>query len=745
MNRVLPIILISIFLTSMFIVPTTLVGLNDNVVMQSLAAPAQMSRDARVAIYDEDNVTVPAYSNAENLTNHLDELETLLEDAGHSVTRLTTADILNHELLTIDYDVFILVNNLPRESISLLVKEFWLGGGSILSFNSPLSYLFYEGFLEYGMTDDGLITHWMYVPSDTQNVTSRHSTMKDYHFNDTVSERIANWMTTSTFVLEDMDVNYDVTGMLSIFSAPIFVTAFAVNNGNKGGKIVQLPGDGSSIPADFESIIVDSVEWLIPRPRGRVAYDLSHQPRLSVDSWDGEFSTLTDPISNFAQFRNLAVNHTFTYDKFYPTSTANFTSERLADYDILVLPWPDLNYTSSEIQVVEEWVSGGGSLLVLGDRHDFPGPNPGDLAINSLLQNFDMSLGTNNILGSISATPGSHVTVESCNSLAMGNRNHLVVLANATAIWFEGADPVVAAQEFGQGRAILSADMNIFDSSGITLGYNLRFALNVLVWLSSNDAEILLFDDYQGITCSAARALLDLGLSFQVFTNRSYLDDFIDSKTWDLIIYNAVNYLQELIILDELYAYADDGGKLIMTYWNLDDNPTHPLWSKLGVEYSSSLSGTPSMYIWDASHPIFTEPNDHGGHNYTSVVLFGDDGDAMTVRPGFTALAGISVDVQDGNAAIVVSNVKQTLFNGFLIDNFETDEDDSTYEDRIELWQNEITYILAPSGGGFQLDLTTLLIIGGAAIALIVIIALVMRHRSSGPAPTPKKKSTKKK
>ena len=729
----------------MFIVPTALVGMNNNVTMQSLATPAQIPHEARVAIYDESNVTVPSYSSAENLTNHLDELETILEGAGHTVTRLTTADILNHELLTIDYDVFIMVNNLPRESISMLVKEFWLGGGSILSFNSPLSYLFYEGFLQNGMADDGLSSHWAYLPSDTFNVTARHPTMKDYHINDTVSERTANWMTTWTTVLGNMDVNNYVTGMLCNSSFQFYVTGFAVDNVNKGGRIVQLPGDGSSIPTDFESIIVDSVEWLIPKPKGRIAYDLSHQPRLSVDDWDGEFSTLTDPVSNFAQFRNLAANHTYTFDKFYPTSTSNFTSERLAGYDVLVLPWPDLNYTSSEIQAVEEWVNGGGSLLVLGDRHDFPGPNPGDLAINSLLQSFDMSLGTNNILGGLSATPGTHVTLESCNSLAMGNRNHLVVLANATAIWFEGTDPVVAVQEFGEGRAILSADMNIFDGGQIGQDDNLRFALNVLNWLTSNDAEILLFDDYQGITCSAARALLDMGLSFQVFTNRSYLDDFIDSKTWDLIIYNAVMHLQELLILDELYAYADDGGKMIMTYWNLDDNPTHPLWSKLGVEYSSTLSGEPTMYIWDATHPIFTEPNDHGGHNYTSIPLFLDDGDAMTVRPGFTALAGTSVTAQDGNAVIVVSNVKQTLFNGFLIDDFGTDEDDSTYEDRVELWENEITFMLAPSGGGFPIDLTTLLIIGGAALVLIIIIALVMRRRSSAPAPKPKKKSAKKK
>jgi hypothetical protein len=184
-----------------------------------------------------------------------------------------------------------------------------------------------------------------------------------------------------------------------------------------------------------------------------------------------------------------------------------------------------------------------------------------------------------------------------------------------------------------------------------------------------------------------------------------------------------------------------------MTYWFVNNNPTHPLWSKLGVEYSSSLSGTPSMYIWEASHPIFTEPNDHGAHNYTSIVLFADDGDAVTIRPGYTALAGTTVDVQDGNAAIVVSNDKETLFNGFVIDNFGTDEDDSTYEDRIELWQNEIVFMMGTGGAPFPIDPLTLALIGGIVVFIIVIGVLFSRRRGGGSAPAkkPAKKTTKKK
>ena len=154
MNRVTSMILIAIFLTSIFIVPAAFVGMNSDVSLQSLAVPAQIPQDARVAIYDEGNLTVPAISHAINVTNNLAEITALLEGAGHTVDLLTEADILNHELITADYDVFILVNNVPRPSIANLVKEFWLGGGGLMSFNGAMSYLWYGGIIDPSHTTD---------------------------------------------------------------------------------------------------------------------------------------------------------------------------------------------------------------------------------------------------------------------------------------------------------------------------------------------------------------------------------------------------------------------------------------------------------------------------------------------------------------------------------------------------------------------------------------------------------------
>ncbi|MHA1389592.1 MAG: hypothetical protein ACTSUZ_12675 [Candidatus Thorarchaeota archaeon] len=756
MQRVKPMLLITIFLTTMLIVPSALVigSFNGNATMMSFdgslesqALISQLSHNARVAIYDEDNLTVPAISDAADgsLTNNLTEVTSLLEDAGHSVDLLTEADILDHQLITVDYDVFIIVNNVPRPSIFNLIKEFSLGGGGLLTFENAVSYLWFSGFIDETSTqDEGYSNYWGYYESSGQNVTTRHSTMKDFHEGNNVTlelkVRVTHWgpeLTTQR--------GNDMIHLMNNSITPGYITAFAIDNSKDGGRIVQLPGDGYNIASDMESIIVDSVDWLIPRPIGRIVFDYTHQPRIGIDNWDTDYVTVNIAPHIFEQFRNFAVNHSYTFDKLYPSSAGNISADRLAPYDVLIMAWPDKNYTSAEGAVIDEWVSGGGSLLVLGDRTGLGWPNDyGDETLNMVLQNFDMSLGTTNELVTGTMTPGTHLTLEGCTGLTMGPRNYLSVLGNATTIWFDGTHSVVAGQEYGAGRVILSADMNIFDNGQLGLTSNRQFAVNALNWLCATDAEILVHSDYLGQNDAVCKALRDMGLSYQHFYTRQYLEDFIDSKSWELLIYNNVNYFPESTIYDELYAFVNTGGRMIMTYFGVDDHPTHPLWSKLGVEYDSTVSGQPSMYFWDADHPIFIEPNDHDGYNYTSDGFFGDDGDTVTLSAGYTALAGTTATIQDGSAVIVVSDDRQTLFNSIIIDNFSTDEDDSTYMDSVELWQNEITYMMTepePTGGlPFGLDTTTLLIIGGAVLGLIIVVALLRRRGGSKPKPRKRKR-----
>jgi hypothetical protein len=736
MKRVITLMFAFLFLTSITFIPSAAVVNNltsdTDISSESLSTIAQIPLEGvRVAIYDEDNLTAPVYSFAENLTNHLDEITDLLTDAGHTVTHLTEQDILDHELMTAAYDVFVLVNNVPRPSITKYVREFWMGGGGLLTFNGALSWLWVEDIFYPDVSYDPRGLAWDYIPTDTLNVSVRHPTMMDYHINDTVSERTANWATTMTMYLDGSDYAQHITPLLTNFTGPLYVSAFAMDmNQQQGGRLVHLPGDGDQIPTAFESIIVDSVEWLKPRVMGRIAFDLSHTPRLAIDIWDTPLVTVYSSTDNFAQFRDLAVNHTYSFDKIYPSASGNLTANRLSDYDILVLIWPDVNLTAAEQSAVRTWTNNGGSLLVLGDRTGMTGGGPGYTHINELLQGFDMSLGTTDILTYISCTPGTHVSLESTTSLSMGYHNYLSVLGDATVLWRDGANPVVAAQEYGDGRAILSADINIFDSSQLGEESNKQFALSALNWLNSNDADVLVYDGFFAYYGACLKALNDLGISYQPTFSSAYISTHLNAANYSILIVNQPNNNFATSVLDTLYAFVDNGGKLLMSYYDMDTSSSHPLWSKLGVEYEATVSGTPTMYSWVESSPVFNTPHDLSAINFTSDYVFADDGDHVSVLAGATALAGATPTAEDDNAFIVETAGHQTVFASYLIDTLVGDNDDSTYQDSIELWQNLITYISTPPGGiPINLDPTTLAIIGIGVLALILIVVVVRRRK----------------
>ncbi|NHJ13405.1 MAG: hypothetical protein EAX95_06990 [Candidatus Thorarchaeota archaeon] len=708
MKRVLP-IAFAFILTSFIIMPVPILATNSmNSVMAdddiaSLLPMAQNTggvfHSVRVAVYSEANTTVPSYSFAEGLTNHLSEVVALLEDAGYSVDLLSTQDILDHKLMTADYDVLVLVNNLPRESIYNYVKEFWLGGGGILSFNGAISYLIHSGIMLVGAEGfDGRGIAYDYRSHDDFLVTARHPTDKSCHVDDVVSERAGDWVIFGNALFSSYPNGAYAVSFLENATQPMWSAGIAIDNRVRGGRVVQIPGDGNPVANDFETIIVDSVDWLAPRPKGRVVYDLSHSPRLCVDLWDDALATLWSVDNNFGELRNLAANHTFTFDKLYPLASGNLTIDRLQKYDVLIIDWPDLNFTDAEITAVENWVTNGGSIIVLGDRTGLGGN--GYLYINVLLQSFDMSLGTTNVLNYVSLTSEDHETTEGAPALSAGYRNYLSVIGDAESIWKDGTNTVVASQEFSQGRAILSGDQNIFDNTQLPQEYNVRFALNALNWLTANDAEVLLLTDYGpelGYHSHLAHALNDLGIPYQLSLSQVWLDLFLDSKSWGLVIINVPNYGLNNDNLGELYTYADAGGRLLMSFYDMDIQDTHPLWSLIGVEHSADITAQSPIFLWDNSHPIFNLPNAYSEANYTWGTAYGDDGDTVTVVGGATALAGATASADAGNALIVLSADGKILLNSYLIDELSNDQDDSTYQDAAELWQNEIAFMMRPT------------------------------------------------
>jgi len=183
-NTIFLVISFTMLLSPIFMIPS--VHSAEIPEIDGLKSSQMLSNPIRIAIYDDANTTVPSYATSVTLTNNYSNIQTALLAAGYEVTPLTTNQIYNHELKTASYDVFIMADNMPKTNITNYVKEYWLGGGSLLSMDSALSFICYAGiFFPESAGDEGLGTYWGYQSSTVQNITTRHPVSRSYSVNDT--------------------------------------------------------------------------------------------------------------------------------------------------------------------------------------------------------------------------------------------------------------------------------------------------------------------------------------------------------------------------------------------------------------------------------------------------------------------------------------------------------------------------------------------------------------------------------
>jgi len=486
--------------------------------------------------------------------------------------------------------------------------------------------------------------------------------------------------------------------------------AVAVDAYDRGGRVVHIgtAGGGNTWSAEWDDMIVDAIAWLAPKPKAKIAYDFSHQPRLSIDDWD-EFSTLTDSVEKFSDLRDLYVSYRYTVDKFMPSASGNFTAARLADYDIMILTFPDLNYTEVERTSLMTWLDAGGALIVLGDRSGLA-PTGGHLRLNFLLEDLDMYLGENDTLDIQIAEPSTplHPTAGEMETLQISLRNYIYLESSAAqSVWEYDGHIAVAAQEYGSGRVVMFCDMNILSNSTIytmhNFEYNSEYAVNVADWLSADDARVLLYTDdpyggnYGRNIVSEALNQLDIPyyrMSTEVGINATLNGTWYGVGDWDLVIIDDCNYMRQKTY-SHILEYLKGGGQMILTSWTMGWDSSHPLWSYIGVNSTGYLTGDHPSFIWDSSHPIFDGLFSYGAPTLNvSNAGFGTDGATMTVFDNATALAGATATEEDGNASIVLTNTGQVLFNGFMLNNLRGDADESAYLDGFELYMNEIVFMM---------------------------------------------------
>ena len=769
-RRVLPILIITLFLAGLFITPSIGVifearqentGItSDALVNNMLTSGLPNDPDFRVALYHETNGTTPAHLHGGMNTNYTGIYSTLI-DAGIDVDNLTAQDIQNYELTTANYDVLILADNCPRESITNIVKDFWLAGGGILGLDSAISYLGYAGILfrENESVSDGDNTFWAYNFNGNGTIVASHPVTQSYANDTELVFTYADWAQIDLVAFEETSVWFQ-TKVLAVDPGDAnWGVAIAVDAYDRGGKVVQIGIPMNPWQSDWSAMIVDAIDWLAPKPKARIAFDMSHQPRISVDDWD-VFSTLTDVTEKFENLRDMYVSNRYTFDKFVPLASGNFTAARLNQYDIIILESPDLNYSVADKTALKEWIEAGGGLMVLGDRSQLV-PTGGHLRLNWLLDYLGMYLGENDTLDFVNAVPAKpiHPTIGSASSLAISYRNYIYLNESvAQAVWEYDGNIIVAAQEYGSGRVIMFGDMNILSNSQIDNQHNRGYASNVANWLSADNAAVLVYSDdpYDGgaYRASVAQVLNQKQVKFymtvsEVGFNASVNGTWFTQDTWDLVIVDHCNYFYSSIY-DGLYDYLVNGGRAIVNTFRAGQLVDHPIWNLMGVNSTGTWPSDSSAHIWDTEHAIFNTPFNMSGTTMTVTGAgFTIDGATVEVYDNATALAGFSSTEQAGNASIILRNDNNVLLNTFLLNNMRGDVDNSGYLDTFELWFNQITYMLEtdtiPTNTGGIFDPTTLILIGVGILAVVIIIAVVVRKRGASQTPTKRKKAPAKK
>lgn len=234
-------------------------------------------------------------------------------------------------------------------------------------------------------------------------------------------------------------------------------------------------------------------------------------------------------------------------------------------------------------------------------------------------------------------------------------------------------------------------------------------------------------------------ALRNLGYSYTAVANNASFCSLLNTGgPWDLVLYNEELYDPSKSTYDALNIYLTSGGRAIITMWKMGAYSSNPLWKTLGVSYVDDFSfgDERTLYLWDSSHSIFTSPN--AIPNPLTILdteSFGVDGIIVDVLSGATAVAGHTATPNDDEALIVVRDDGKTIFNGVLTGCMNLDQDGDGITEAVELWENEIKFIIKYTGAARASESIILVLVGvfvlwftraskfWAAVTLIIFVA----------------------
>ncbi len=185
-------------------------------------------------------------------------------------------------------------------------------------------------------------------------------------------------------------------------------------------------------------------------------------------------------------------------------------------------------------------------------------------------------------------------------------------------------------------------------------------------------AQDVLLLDYGSINHVAKTALNDQGLAHTETTDSVGFEAALTSGSdWDLVVVDSPCHPIDESGLNALADYIDTGGRVVLSYWNLDETPTSLL-DALGVAGSSSLALPARIYDLGAGSSLWTTPNTISPWIDPGADLWIDNGDLLTAGPAAWAIGGYAPTDVAGEAAVIVANAGRTITIGHELDSLDT-------------------------------------------------------------------------
>lgn len=210
----------------------------------------------------------------------------------------------------------------------------------------------------------------------------------------------------------------------------------------------------------------------IPLRPGNILWDTSHRIYLGYS-----------PAGRHSSLKTLLVGRGYTVDE----NSSGVLNRDLGNYQIVVISvgsaW-DSEYSGDEVTVIQNYVNGGGGLLILGDNPNTPNAN-----INPVAQAFGTTLGVGTTLSPSDlyvTTFTAHPIFTRVKKIYMraageitGNSPSLIVASTSSG------DAVVTVAEPGLGRVVAMGDTSTMENTYISSADNQSFSENVFDWLGS--------------------------------------------------------------------------------------------------------------------------------------------------------------------------------------------------------------------------------------------------------------------